>query len=294
MTQLIRTSEIFSETIWDDTVAKCGGYNSSGVTPGSRWCDNKGLQKCPFYARRRKIFSQNGEDGILEAIFRKIGCTNKWAIELGAGDGYTISNTYRLRRDGGFRRLLVEGDRKQRINAKCRGEQLVYALVTSSSINDLLEDCPAHPDLLSIDIDGDDYWVLKAMVKKPRIVILEYHTGLPNEIPLVCKESCGTVESYEGVGWNDRRDREHQANIRTLNGYYGANMLAFDRLMREKGYAFVTSSCDNLIYVLEEEYSKLGVDRISEQDMLDHYFCPNGYWGEIHRDMYDNEWVIPE
>ena len=136
---------------------------------------------------------------------------------------------------------------------------------------------------------------LEKMEKRPRVIILEYHTGLPNEIPLVCKESLGTVESHEGSSWNDRRQPEkHKANLRILNGYYGANMLAFNKLMNKKGYEFVTSISDNLIYIIKEEFSKLGIDKITESTMLDNYFCPNKYWGEIHRDMYNNEWLIIE
>ena len=45
---------------------------------------------------------------------------------------------------------------------------------------------------------------------------------------------------------------------------------------------------------IKEEFSKLGIDKITEQTMLDNYFCSNKYWGEIHRDMYNNEWLIIE
>lgn len=69
-------------------------------------------------------------------------------------------------------------------------------------------------------------------------------------------------------------------------------MLAFNNLMTKKGYKFVTSVADNLIYVINEDFSKLNIDEISGDIVLSNYFCPNKYWGELYRDKYNNEWII--
>ena len=286
--KVITTNCIFTQQNWQNVVEKCGGWNKTH----GRQNENINMIKCPFYTKRAKYYSQSGEEGIIEEIFSRIGFKNKYCIELGANDGIGISNTFYFKEKYDFRRLLIEGNKNINIDSRCKGEKLHYELVTSKNINTILEDAPYDFDFLSIDIDGDDFWVLKAMNKHPRVVILEYHPGLPNDVPLVCKEGSGTVESHEGGGWNLRNSEMHNPSLRILNGYYGANMLAYNRLMNEKGYDFVTSISDNLIYVSSDEFSALGIERIGEQKALNEFFCPNRYWGEMHRDMYNNEWII--
>ena len=131
------------------------------------------------------------------------------------------------------------------------------------------------------------------MEKKARVVIIEFHCGLHNDIPLVCKEGEGTVESHEGSSWNNRHKSAENPNWRTLNGYFGENLLAVYRLAKEKGYKIVTTLTDNAIFVLEEEFPKLNIDEINEEKLINNYFSPISYWGEKHRDLYNNEWVIP-
>jgi hypothetical protein len=136
--------------------------------------------------------------------------------------------------------------------------------------------------MLSIDIDGDDYWVLKALEKTPRVVILEYHCGIDNNVPVAIVESGGDVKSHETPTYLDY----------PLNGYYGANMIAFYKLMKSKGYQFVTSIVDNAIFVHDSEFPKLGIAPIDEATCIEKYFNPHHYWGVSHRDIYDREWIL--
>jgi len=287
---VIKTNDIYTKENWNDVVERCGGWNSVNGAVNA----NIHLQNCSFNREKKTYYSQNGEEGIIIAILQKIGIKNKYCVELGANDGKSISNTYLLRKKFGFTRLLIEGDKNIKISPHCSDEKLVYELISSKNINILLKDIPNNVDFLSLDIDGDDYWVLKAMEKRPRLIILEYASGLPNELPLVCKEGKGTVESHEGSAWNLRYTpkEKHNPALRTLNGYYGANMLAFYRLMKKKGYEFVTSLSDNAFFVLKEEFKKLGIKEITEVEMINNYFNPAKYWGETHRDIYNNEWLI--
>lgn len=160
--------------------------------------------------------------------------------------------------------------------------------MSSKNINELLINIPDIYDLLSIDIDGDDYHVWKEMKKKARVVILEYHTGLPNDFPVVIKEFNGLMESYRPRKIIQKQLRENGRHL----GYWGANMLAYIRLAKDKGYEFITSLSDNLIFVLVEEFEKLGIPKISEEYAIKDYFKPNKYWGVNGRDNTNQEWII--
>ena len=271
----IKTSELYTKETWDDIVKNNGGWNDGCVNINVKYKDT-----CPFFLQKDKNSSQNGEEGIINAIFDKIGFTNKKCVDLGAWDGKHLSNTYFLKKNYAFDRLLVEGCNDKKIHVDCSDEKLTYSLISSNNINTLLDDMPDKFDFLSIDIDGDDYWVLNAMKKKPRVVILEYASGVPNFLPLVCKEGYGTVKSFTGKP--------------VTNGYYGANMLAFGKLMKKKGYEFVTSLSDNMFFVIEDEFHKLDIEPISEKDMIDKYYNASGYWGVTHRDRFNNDWIIME
>lgn len=71
-------------------------------------------------------------------------------------------------------------------------------------------------------------------------------------------------------------------------------MLAFYRLGKQKGYEFVTTDQDNLIFVLKEEFKKLGIDPISEETAMEKYFNPSEYWAVTNRDKTNSEWLISQ
>lgn len=271
----IKTNQLYTKETWDDIVENNGGWNDGCVNINMKYSN-----LCPFFLKKDKNSSQNGEEGIIDSIFEKIGFTNKKCVDIGAWDGKHLSNTYFLKKKYEFNRLLIEGCNNKKIHDDCNDEKLTHSLVSSNNINTLLNDIPDKFDFLCIDIDGDDYWVLNAMEKKARVVILEYASGVPNFLPLVCKEGYGTVKSFTGEP--------------ITNGYYGANMLAFGRLMKNKGYEFVTSLSDNMFFVIKEEFYKLGIEPISEKDMIDKYYNASAYWGVTHRDKFNNDWIIVE
>jgi len=239
--------------------------------------------------------SQNGEEGILEFILEKIGMTNKVSVEFGASDGVKLSNTAYFREHHGFHRILIEGGEW---GNKTNGEKIVHSLVSPDNINELLrqEECPDVYDLLSLDIDGDDYWVWKVMEPKARVVILEYHCGIPNDIPIAILPNMGDVKSHligETGGWNIRSRGESNPNRFELNGYYGANLRAFYNLGVEKGYKFCTTIQDNAIFVASEEFDKLGLSEVSREECVRDYFIPISYWWE-NRDRHNRKWIVLE
>ncbi len=162
-----------------------------------------------------RIYSQNGEDGILRAIFERMGTTNQYFVEFGVESGREC-NTRRLR-ETGWRGLWMD--------AAYEGNGVKKEKVTPGNIERLLSKyrVPREPDLLSIDIDGNDYWVWEAIRHyRPRVVVIEYNAG-----------------------WGPREERvaKYEADFApdgTNN--FGASLAALEKLGRKKGYVLL--GCD--------------------------------------------------
>lgn len=128
--------------------------------------------------RRKIVTSQNGEDGLIEAIFEKIGTTNRWCFEVGASDGKTLSNTWALREQG-WSSVQIEGNIGQfsRLNQE-HGKRCscVHATIGRDDLDGIL-DTYAVPDDLDfgvVDIDGQDYHVWDGLVRhRPRVILIE-------------------------------------------------------------------------------------------------------------------------
>lgn len=141
-------------------------------------------------ARAYNHTSQWGEDGILDAIFERIGTTNKYVVDVGAGDGLMFSNSRRLLEQGWggalyecdaqrFERLMVNS--KQFQSSRFHNVSVCMRKVEATgphSLDEMLLVAGApdyEPDLLSLDIDGQDYYVFNSLLKyQPRVVVIEY------------------------------------------------------------------------------------------------------------------------
>lgn len=170
----------------------------------------------------RKWFAQSGEDRIVKRIFRKIGTINEWAVEFGALDGRYKSNTKYFRDQGWSSRLFDYAP---------LDPSVLQATITAENVNEVFAAAgvPQNFDLLSIDIDGNDLWVWKALTYRPRVVIIEYN---PKWGPFRSRTVPYDPERF----WDG-----------TI--YYGASVLALTRLGREKGYDLVAYTRSNLIFV---------------------------------------------
>jgi len=177
------------------------------------------------------VYSQNGEDGIIEEIFNRIGSTNKFFVEFGAWNGLQNNTTYLLLKD--WRGLWIEFEPsglrhiERKFVSLIEKKQLLIkkALVTPENIDALLREAgaPRVLDLLSIDIDGNDYWVWKALKEfQPRVLVIEYNALFRSELPWVMKYT----EGYH--------------NNRT--SHFGASLKSLENLGKEKGYELV--GCD--------------------------------------------------
>jgi methyltransferase FkbM-like protein len=180
-----------------------------------------------------RVYSQNGEDGILAWLLAEVGASNRTFVEFGIGDG-SECNTANLSRTFGWSGLLMEADAEsvERASVFYRrfpGVRVVHAEVTPENVDALLlEHGPGQVDLLSIDIDGNDYWVWRAITAiDPRVVVIEYNATFGAERSV-------SVPQKDGF---DRYD-EHVSGF-----YHGASLSALAKLGRDKGYALV--GCDS-------------------------------------------------
>jgi hypothetical protein len=175
-----------------------------------------------------KQYSQHDEDGIIEEIFRRIGVTNRTFIEFGVGDGTENCTVYLLLQ--GWSGLWIEGGaisyqgaiRRFAYALAEKRLQIVCSFITAENIQQLFAQAgvPAEPDLLSIDIDNNDYWVWKAIVHyRPRVVAIEYNASFGPSVD--CVIPYDPVRIWDG------------------SNYCGASLKALERLGREKGYALV-------------------------------------------------------
>ena len=135
-------------------------------------------------AAELRVFSQNGEDGVLAEIFDRIGAGDRYFVEFGAEDGLE-GNTRFLREVLGWRGVYIEADpeKVERLTARVDPQTctVVRSMVTPQNIESLFEQAgvPEAFDLLSIDIDGQDYYVWQAIERfRPRVVVIEYNAGL--------------------------------------------------------------------------------------------------------------------
>ena len=143
-----------------------------------------------------KVYSQNEEDGMIAEIFNRIGTTNRFFIEFGVQNGLECNTHYLLFQ--GWEGVFMEGSKeyceqitknfKQPIE---RGKlTLLNAFITAENINELIASTKAAKlvdiDLLSIDIDGNDYWVFEAInVIKPRVVVIEINAKFPPPVEYI-------------------------------------------------------------------------------------------------------------
>jgi hypothetical protein len=187
---------------------------------------------------RKNIYSQFGEDGVIEKIFEIIAPSSKVCIEFGAWDGYHYSNTANLWANNGWTGILIEGDEKryeklkQNIEGhKCLAICKYVGLEEGNTLEDILKKHKITDiiDLLSIDIDGDDYHILSTLeYLRPSVIICEYNPTIPY--------------------WLD---------IYSMPGLQlGSSVASLVRISREKGYGLVALTDTNCVFVEKNHLPK--------------------------------------
>lgn len=195
------------------------------------------------------VFSQWGEDGIIDWIINKIERLPKIFLEIGTED-YTESNTRFLLMNKNWDGFLIEGD-KNKVN-KIKSQQIFWKynlkvkneFINKENINKIIKEIsiPKKIGLLSLDIDSIDYWILKEIKEvDPTIIICEYNSifGTSKSITVPYKK-------------NFIRNKEHFSNL-----YYGASIKAFIDLMIKKNYIFIgTNSAGNNAFFVKRKFLK--------------------------------------
>lgn len=188
------------------------------------------------------IYSQFGEDGIIRKIFAIIGTQSKLAVEFGAWDGFHLSNTAALwAKDPSWKAVLIEGD-ADRFKDLIKSTQL-YSNVTPINAwvgigkNDCLEailkqkNVRESIDLLSIDIDGNDYHIFESLKEiRPRLIICEYNPTIPV-----------TYDVYAPYSSDNN---------------FGQSVAALNRVAASKGYTLVALTPVNAFYVRNSDFAK--------------------------------------
>jgi hypothetical protein len=138
------------------------------------------------------VFSQNGEDGVIEAILRHVGAGSAPSfVEFGVETG-TEGNCIFLADVLGWPGLFMESDPAHfaALEAKYASRpevRTVQASVRPENVDGLIGSAglPDAPTVLSIDVDGIDYWIWRALALRPRLVVIEYNAHLPRDAALV-------------------------------------------------------------------------------------------------------------
>lgn len=182
------------------------------------------------------VHSQFGEDGVLAWVFSKIEPKTKTLVEIGCGSGRQC-NTAHLILNLGWHGFLVDGSAQNVREARDYFKYLLpwqlyeqsrveQQFVTKDNINDILQRHPkfSSPDLLTIDIDGNDYWVWEAITAvDPSVVVVEYNSTF-GDTEAVTTPYGEHFDAY----------KEHPLGL-----YHGASLVALCTLAEQKGYMLI-------------------------------------------------------
>jgi len=196
-----------------------------------------------FYNKYRKnVYSQNGEDGIIEELLKRLNINNGWVCEFGAWDGIHLSNTFNLVKKN-FNAVFIEGD-KNKYNDLLETVKKYQNIIpinsfvdynnNENSLDNILNrtNIPIDFDILSIDIDSYDYHVWESLkIYKPKLVIIEINSG----VKVNNDKHIHLPGKYQGTGFNPTYD-----------------------LGLEKGYKFVLHT-GNMFFIRSDLFDKLNI-----------------------------------
>lgn len=205
-----------------------------------------------------KVYSQWGEDGILDYLCERIGISKPRILEVGAGN-FVECNSRFLAENRNANVFAVDG--RQDLISSIERSPLLWkshivghqTWVSPENINEIIakaQNAIGQPDILSLDLDGNDFWILNAAdLNSIRIVVVEYN-------PLFGHERAVTVPR------DDKFDRtsKHYSWL-----YYGASLKAFTFLLEGKGFTFVgTNRVGNNAFFVSKDVANLIPTKISQ------------------------------
>ena len=219
---------------------------------------------------RRDVYSQTGEDGVIEKILDLLPERNMWCVEFGAWDGLFLTNTRYLIESKNYSAILIEGDESrfldlQKNYLKHTNVSTLNCYVgfgTEDNLDSLLKNTniPHDFDLLSIDIDGNDYHVWDAMSEyRPKVVVIEFNPTISDQVEFV-QESNPDISQ-------------------------GASLSSIVNLAKSKGYELVCVLPWNAFFVKREYFGCFNIEDNSSEnlrtfyDAVTHLF--SGYDGHV-------------
>ena len=219
---------------------------------------------------KRDVYSQSGEDGIIEKILELLPEKDKWCVEFGAWDGISLSNTRNLIESKGYAAVLIEGDkskfRKLQNNLPAKGNVIArnqyVGFTREDGLDRILSDVaiPGDFDLLVIDIDGNDYHCWKAVEKyRPKVVVIEFNPTIPPPVRFVQRAA--------------------------LSVNQGASLSSLVELAKDKGYELVSVLACNAFFVKQEYFPRFEIESNDLDTMWTNRECVtylfSGYDGTI-------------
>lgn len=226
--------------------------------------DNTAVTLNPY---RRNVYSQAGEDGIIGYLCERLALKRGWCVEFGAWDGMHLSNTRRLITEEGWSAVLVEGNKErfEQLRLTYKGLENVhsiYAFISAKkndvkSLDSLLNTTPIPKefDLLSIDVDGNDYNIWDSVKEyKAKIVIVEANSSYDYFVD----------------------------KVNPIDSGGGASAAAMVRLGREKGYELVAHT-GNCIFIRRDLFQKVGLPKNELKLLFDGKFVRRPWWRYYYR-----------
>ena len=231
-------------------------------------------------------FSQNGEDGIIDVLTRRIIKPNKYFIEIGAHDGMENCSSY-LSLVRNYSGIMVEGNATLSRDSKILmagvnwGVDSVQMFITLNNIDQLLSKLlHTDPDLFIMDIDGNDYYLVKHILDskvRPAIFVVEYNSTFGPKQKLTIKYD------KEFVYWN-----AHPSQL-----YYGASISAWKDLFGIHNYQFigVDSNGVNAFFVEKSKFDNDFLEGVRACEYKENFYelqkfkIPNNERFELIKDM---------
>ncbi len=223
-----------------------------------------------LYDFKKDVYTQAGEDGIIEKVLQVLPHHDKWCVEFGAWDGITFSNTRNLIENLDYSGVLLEVEKAKflELDKNYSSSDDVITLnayvgfTEEDGLDTLLSNTPVPSDFdfLSIDVDGNDYHIWKALSRyHPKVVCIEFNPTIPTEVRFI------------------------QPADPDIN--QGNSLLSLVELGREKGYELVSVLSFNAFFVDSQYYPLFGIDdnrpEVLRQDLSDVTYIFMGYDGTL-------------
>lgn len=205
-----------------------------------------------------KKYSQTGEEGYLLYILSNIGHGNRFLVDLGAGDGFLLSNTRLLIEEHNYQHILIDVDSKG-------NEEVHQEWITAENVCDLLKkhNCPEQFTLMSIDLDGNDFDIISAVCQQfvPAMIVCEINGTIPSNVS-------------KKMVYNPKHNY-------TCDDYYGFSFAAALKLADRLGYCVVHQNEALNMYMIRKELLDGDVKVPKFQHNPYHKHNPDGIWETV-------------